>query len=262
MLSEFIQYLTEQIGQPYVWGGQHLKLTPDNYVRLIEKKEAGRGSYPDGTSYADAAIAFCKAKFDAGATVLYAYDCSGLGMYFLQNLKKIYKSDMNANRMMSKCELTETAPKKGYWVFRKDDNGTATHIGYMVDDDYLIEAKGRRYGVVTTKFRAKDWACWGIPDVFRDEIINPEPPTPPDPPVPPEPTKYMVYVVGRSVNVRKTDEMDANRNPIGKIMFTAHKGNRFHLIDISPDTGWYHIETYKGPGYISNREDLTCLITI
>ena len=90
----------------------------------------------------------------------------------------------------------------------------------------------------------------------------PEPPTPPDPPVPPEPTNYMVYVLGRSVNVRRTDELDANRKPVGKVMFTAHKGNKFKLIDISPDTGWYHIETHKGPGYISNREDLTCLITV
>lgn len=87
----------------------------------------------------------------------------------------------------------------------------------------------------------------------------PVPPTPPDPPVPPEPptpTKQMVYVVGRSVNVRDSDSKS------GKILFTAHKGNRFHLIDISPNTGWYHIETYKGPAYISNREDLTCLITV
>lgn len=261
MLSEFILYLSEQIGEPYVWGGQHTKLTPENYKEVIRKKEDGRGSYPDGETYEEAAIDFCKKKFDAGARVLYAYDCSGLGCYWLYNLMKIWKSDVNANTMMGRCELREDEPKRGWWVFRLDGK-RASHIGYMIDDEYLIEAKGRRYGVVKTKFRAKDWACWGIPDVFRDEIINPEPPTPPDPPVPPEPTKYMVYVVGRSVNVRKTDEMDANRNPIGKIMFTAHKGNRFHLIDISPDTGWYHIETYKGPGYISNREDLTCLVTI
>lgn len=90
----------------------------------------------------------------------------------------------------------------------------------------------------------------------------PDPPEPPEPPAPPEPTKYIVYVTGRSVNVRETDEMNSAGKPVGKILFTAHKGNRFNLIDISADTGWYHIETYKGPAYISNREDLTCLITI
>lgn len=30
MLKEFNDYLTDQIGQPYVWGGQHTKLTPEN----------------------------------------------------------------------------------------------------------------------------------------------------------------------------------------------------------------------------------------
>jgi hypothetical protein len=263
MLSDYIEYLKEQIGQPYLWGGQHTKLTPHNYVRVIEKKEAGRGCYSDGTSYAQAVVDFCKKKFDAGASVLYAYDCSGLGVYWLLSVARLWKADANANTMMHRCTDLDTAgpPAKGWWVFRLDGK-RASHIGYMIDNEYLIEAKGRKYGVVKTKWREKDWDCWGIPKIFEEEIRHPEPPdppTPPDPPVPPEPptpTKQMVYVIGRSVNVRDSDSKS------GKILFTAHKGNRFNLIDISPDTGWYHIETYKGEGYISNREDLTCLITV
>ncbi len=250
MLSEFVQYLVDQIGQPYVWGGQHLKLTPDNYIKTIEKKEAGRGGYPDGTSYADAAIAYCKKKFDAGATVLYAYDCSGLGMYFLQNLKKIYKSDMNANRMMSKCELTETAPKKGYWVFRVS-NGKATHIGYMVTDTELIESKGRKYGVTKTKFKSSAWSCWGIPECFKDEIIDP--PVPPVPPEPPTPTKQYVEVIGRSVRVRAKDGI------LSKTLFIAHKGKTFELIDIAP-SGWYHIMTTYPDAYITDKKKYTKLV--
>lgn len=100
---------------------------------------------------------------------------------------------------------------------------------------------------------------------YPDPPVPPTPPDPPEPPVPPtppEPTKYIVYVTGGSVNVRETDEMNSAEKPVGKILFTAHKGNKFSLIDISSDTGWYHIQTYKGPAYISNREDLTCLITV
>ena len=82
--------------------------------------------------------------------------------------------------------------------------------------------------------------------------VEPEPEPTPEPPV----VTYKVLVIGRSVNVRDSD------SKAGKVMFTAHKGNRFNLIDISSDTGWYHIETHKGPGYISNRADLTCLITV
>lgn len=30
-LSDFIDYLEKQVGQPYLWGGQHTKLTPCTY---------------------------------------------------------------------------------------------------------------------------------------------------------------------------------------------------------------------------------------
>lgn len=246
MVEAFIEYLKEQVGQPYVWGGQHTKLTPENYVTVIEKREAGRGKYPDGTTYADAAIAFCRAKFDEGATVLYAYDCSGLGCYWLYNLTRLYKCDVNANTMMHRCELREEPPKRGWWVFRLDGK-RASHIGYMVDDDYLVEAKGRKYGVVRTKFRTKDWACWGIPNVFAEEIEpQPEPPGP-------TPESF-VEVIGRSVNVRNSDSKK------GRILFTAHRGDRFPFVAVAP-SGWYEIETKKGQGFITNLPRYTRIVT-
>ena len=253
MLNEFIAYLNEQIGQPYLWGGQHLKLTPDNYEEVIHQREDGRGEYKDGTTYADAAIAFCEKKFAEGATELFAYDCSGLGMYWIENLQHIWPHDASANTMMGHCTELDSPepPEKGWWVFKTNSNGKATHIGYMIDNEYLIEAKGRKYGVVKTKWKESAWSCWGIPDIFYDEIVNPEP----DPPVPPEPpvTDKVVYVVAKSVFVRKGDGI------LSRIMFTAHKGNHFKLIDIAP-SGWYHIMTYKGEGYITNKEKYTKLV--
>ena len=241
MLSEFIAYLIEQVGQPYVWGGQHTRLTPKNYVRIIERKEAGRGGYPDGTSYAQAAIDFCKKKFDEGAMVLYAYDCSGLGCYWLCNLTHLYRCDVNANTMMHRTKLVSTPPKRGYWLF-KCDGSRATHIGYMVSDAELIEAKGRRYGVVVTKFRDKDWSCWGIPEVFENEIVDP-----------PVPTEEHVLVVGGSVNVRTSDSTK------GRILLTAHRGDELPYIDTAP-SGWYHVMTRKGEGYITNLAKYTKLV--
>lgn len=243
MINDFIAYLLSQIGQPYLWGGQHTKLTPENYIAVIEKKEAGRGKYPDGTTYAQAVFEFCKAKFDAGATVLYAYDCSGLGCWWLYNVTHLYKCDVNANTMMGRCELREEPPKRGWWVFRLDGK-RASHIGYMVDDEYLVEAKGRKYGVVKTKFRARDWACWGIPQVFADEL-QPQP----DPPVP----QKQVEVIGKSVNVRASDSTK------GKILFTAHRGDRFPFVAVAP-SGWYEINTKKGQGYITSLPRYTKLL--
>ena len=242
MIDEFIAYLKEQVGQPYLWGGQHTKLTPDNYMAVIEKHEAGRGKYPDGTTYAQAVEEFCAAKFGAGATVLYAYDCSGLGCWWLYNVTHLYKGDVNADTMMRRCDLRTDPPRRGWWVFRLNGN-RASHIGYMVDDQYLIEAKGRRYGVVKTKFNAKSWSCWGIPKVFSDEL---------EPGPEPTPTGEVVEVVGKSVNVRTSDSTK------GKILFTAHRGDRFPFVAVAP-SGWYEISTKKGQGYITNLPKYTKL---
>ena len=242
-VNGFIEYLKDQLGQPYLWGGQHTKLTPENYIRVIERKEAGRGKYPDGTSYAQAAIDFCKKKFDEGASVLYAYDCSGLGCYWLYNLTHLYKCDVNANTMMGRCQLYTEPPRRGWWVFRLDGS-RASHIGYMVNDEYLVEAKGRKYGVVKTKFRAKDWNCWGIPNIFSSDIRpSPEP----------EPSGSFVEVVGKSVNVRTADSTK------GRILFTAHKGDRFPFVSFAP-SGWYEIITKKGQGFITSLPQYTILM--
>ena len=236
-VNGFIEYLKAQVGEPYLWGGQHTRLTPENYVRIIERKEADRGGYTGGPSYADAAIDFCKKKFEKGAKVLYAYDCSGLGCYWLDNLTHLYRCDVNANTMMNRCELKTELPRKGWWVFRLNGK-RASHIGYMIDDEYLIEAKGRKYGVVKTRFREKDWACWGIPRVFENELT-------PTPEPEPEPPARQVEVLGKSVNVRNRDSKK------GKILFTAHRGDRFSFVAVAP-SGWYEIETKKGPGFITN----------
>lgn len=241
MLADFIEYLNNQLGEPYLWGGQHTRLTPENYVRVIEKHEAGRGGYKGGPTYAEAAIEYCRKRFDDGATVLYAYDCSGLGCWWLYNLMHLYKGDVNANTMMGRCKIVATAPKRGYWLFRTAGN-RATHIGYMVTDKELIEAGGRRVGVQKRAFREKDWSCWGIPLVFEDEIVDPDPVQ----------TDKYVLVVGGSVNVRNAP------NTAGRVICVVHRGDKLPYIDTAA-TGWYHVRSPKGDGYITNREKYTKL---
>lgn len=162
MLNEFIGYLKDQVGQPYVWGAQHLTLKKTDYENIISRKE-------EDATHENNAIKFCKKKFDAGAKILYAYDCSGLGMYWLQNKKKLYKTDMSAHNMMKTCEMVSGKPKKGYWVFRLKGS-KATHIGYMVNDEYVVHSKGRAYGVVIEKYSSSYWHAAGIPAIFKDYI--------------------------------------------------------------------------------------------
>ena len=162
MLNDFIDYLNAQVGQPYVWGGQHLVLNRANYETVIKARETSKTHEQD-------AIEFCKKKFKRGATELYGYDCSGLGMYFLQNLKKLFKGDLTADGMKSQCTIVSTKPKKGYWVFRMNGN-RAVHIGYMVSDCEVIHSKGREYGVVKEIYNSAAWGVVGIPKVFAKEI--------------------------------------------------------------------------------------------
>lgn len=239
MLNEFNLYLTEQLKQPYLWGGQHTKLTPDNYKAVIAKKESSEENRRRVEAY-------CEKMFAKGYTELFAYDCSGLGCWWLYNLKHLYKSDVNANTMMNRCELRTDPPGKGWWVFRKEGN-RAVHIGYMVDDQYLIEAKGRDYGVSKTKFKAKDWDCWGIPNVFKSEIE-------PSPEPQPVPTGDTVEVIGGSVNVRNAP------NKSGRIVMVAHRGDTFPLLGIAP-SGWYKIEAGgRNDAYITNLPRYTRLV--
>lgn len=254
MLNEFIEYLIAQIGQPYLWGGQHTKLTPETYEAIIHKKEDGRGKYADGQTYADASIAYCKKLFDRGAEVLYAYDCSGLGMYWIQNLHHIW-NDKTADSMMRCCAelICSEPPEKGWWVFKQDSRGKATHIGYMVDNEYLVEAKGRKYGVTKTKWREKDWSIWGIPSIFYDEIVNHEPePTPEPEPPKPEPKRY-VEVIGKSVRVRASDSI------LGRTQKIAHKGDLFLYLGVAP-SGWYQIEAGYDKSYITSKSKYTKLV--
>lgn len=246
MVEKFVEYLLSQEGQAYVWGGQHTKLTPSTYESVIDKKESKCTEKTDsnGNLYTDLAKEYCKEKFDAGTEVLYGYDCSGLGMYWLQNVMGLLKSDTNANGLMKKCTLSDEAPKAGWWVFRTS-NGRASHIGYMVSDTELVEAKGRAYGVAKTPFKASSWHCWGIPDLFASELKTPV--------ATPQETEYRVRIKGGSVHVRDTGSTK------GRKLGTARKGETYPLLG-EADTGWYEI-LYKGQtGYISNKPKYTEVI--
>ncbi len=125
----------------------------------------------------------------------------------------------------------------------------------MVGEKYTDESAYLREGdILVTRTKGHTLVILNDGDKAYDDDPEPEPEPEPTP-EPPVEWAYKVLVIGDRVNVRDSD------SKAGNILFTARKGNRFPLIDFAP-SGWYHIVTYKGDGYISNREDLTCLVTI
>ena len=173
LLSEFLDYLHEQLenGSIYVWGaqGQNHETISEGWIRRMETSERN----------ADRAIALWKKRKQEGkAEVLRAYDCSGLIMYFLQNLKGVYDYDMASNTIKGKCQKIEKAQLlPGDFVFRVYTSGAskgkAYHVGVVVDaEKNVIEAKGRDDGVVKRKLDAQSgyWNYYARPNCLKAEI--------------------------------------------------------------------------------------------
>ena len=91
------------------------------------------------------------------------FDCSGLGSHWFQK-EKVYSYDHTANAMYK-----ETVPipvdkrQPGDFVFGHFSEGKAGHVGYLEDNDMVVEAKGRDDGVVKRKYTEGDWTKVGRP---------------------------------------------------------------------------------------------------
>ncbi len=163
-LEAFIRYLEEQVAYHsiYVWGAQGQKNLTEAWIR---KRETS-------TENANRAVSFWKKQISAGyGDVLRAFDCSGLGMYYLQNLTGILSKDTTADGLYSRCRRIEKKDlRTGDFVFKVNAEGKATHIGYVVDRDLnVIEAQGRAYGVVKRPFSKGKWQAYGRPPFWAEE---------------------------------------------------------------------------------------------
>lgn len=174
-LNEFIAYLEEQVKNHsiYIWGAQGQKY-PTLNEEWIKKKESG-------SNETNALKTYRKAVAAGHEKDCRAFDCSGLGMYWLYNLKHLINGDKTAHGMMGLCTIIDKKHlKKGDWLFRVYTSGSkkgrAYHIGYMVTDEEFIEARGRAYGVVRRRLAdvGNYWNAFGRPRVFAEYIDTDE----------------------------------------------------------------------------------------
>lgn len=244
-LSEFISYLEEQIAHHsmYVWGGQGQtgdQIT-ERWIRRREQDTGGRIINGRYYPYADLAINFWKRQCEQGYhDVMSAYDCSGLLVHWLKDLKVIIPRDINANGLKGLCAKAN-APKRGYWVFKINEaSKRATHVGVFVSETEIIEAKGRVEGVVKSTYVPKQWNFIGIPSVIEFDD---------DPPV--EKKKY-VHPKGR-VCVR-----EGNGTSFKKIEPTATSDDLLpYLGQEESDPYWYKVEWSGRNGFITSKKKYT-----
>lgn len=168
--QEFLSYLMGEVanGSIYVLGGQGQQgsAITDNWIATREhgdEKNIAR----------DKALRDRNRSLGYGSTMR-AFDCSGLGMYWLQNVRKIFSSDMTANGMKGKCVMVSQADiKPGDWCF-KVSSGRATHIAFYIGDGMVIEARGRDYGVVVSHMSDR-FNAFGRLSIWKEDIEQSEP---------------------------------------------------------------------------------------
>lgn len=261
LLLEFIAYLLEMIAihSIYVWGGQG-QMTPtvcESWIRRCEQDTGGEKIDGKYRTHADIAVDFFKKQVEAGfGFVLRAFDCSGLVVYWLLKMGLI-DHDMTANGLYGLCKPT-TERRAGYWVFRIS-NGRATHIGVLIDENTVVHAKGRAYGVVKEEYSDSYWHAIGIPKMFDFSEPTPEPTPAPDPEPTPAHAKY-VRVRGKKT---RTVHIRTAPNKSGERIVTAHGGDTFRLLGIAEtEPHWYNIE-YNGrtDAWITNVSSYTEVVT-
>lgn len=156
-IDDFIAYLTSHLGDAYVWGAQGERV--DNRADLekwVRRKETSRRE-------TERALAYIK---KAAKTPLYAFDCSGLIIHWLRDIRGLINSDTNAQGLYRQCKqqgkLGAWQMQPGDFVFRYSFiKGKMGHIGVYVGNGMVIEAQGRDAGVVMRHLSYGGWTHQG-----------------------------------------------------------------------------------------------------
>lgn len=166
ILNAWLNYLDANIGRGvYVYGAQGQKATEVGDV------EAWIDRRSQTTEAAMRAWGYYQEKEAAiGAENIRFFDCSGLAMYFFQNLAGISENDASANTLYGGCEpVAREDLCPGDFVFI-DTNGRKSHVGYVGRNGKIIEARGSGYGVEANDFTKRPWTHFGRHKWLKDAI--------------------------------------------------------------------------------------------
>ena len=172
-ITELIDYLKSHVGDAYVWGaqGQNLSaMSPEELNTFIDRREENAANEKRVKTF----------LANANKHPLYAFDCSGLIMYWFQNIKGWSKTDKNAQSLWADCKergelKASTKLQVGDLLFRRNDS-KAYHVGVYIGDNWEIEAKGRDDGVVLHPVNRTYWTHWGRhPYLLVEDEPTPEP---------------------------------------------------------------------------------------
>lgn len=169
-LQDWLDYLMSRVGiDVYVWGGNgelYVNLLP----KIVEKEKADHTKDEALNNLDRLNTLLQKRLFDkVDIYTIRCEDCSGLGVKFLLD-NGIIKGDTNCNGLYN---LTKGQPVKldnveaGDFLFEGNDS-TKWHIGYAINDKYVIECQDHDKGVVKTRIVDRKWKYATRPNWYED----------------------------------------------------------------------------------------------
>lgn len=156
VIDKFITYLEKEClnHSCYLWGGQG-ESVKNSTIGFVMKAETSANNAKRVLSHVAGLV---NQGYITDDTKF--FDCSGLVTYYLIKLG-VLTSDTTANGIMTKCKkISKEDLKPGDFCFKVSDN-KANHVGVYVGDNYVIESKGRDYGVVKLHIASNNWNAFG-----------------------------------------------------------------------------------------------------
>lgn len=226
--DEFTAWIGAQVGCAYVWGAQGQRIRRDGTVHMRQRKVSD--DYEDWIRHREAsdinarrAIAGVRRRFLEGANEVTCYDCSGLIMAYIRDIKGYTTSDLSARGLFGIARekaIDELMP--GDLVFRHNGE-KIVHVGIYMGGGFTVDARGRDAGVIRQRL---DGALWNR---FASlEMLN-------EPGAGAEDEGMPAYgrCTGKSVHVR------SGAGGTYPILATAHRGDR--LLALPERDGWHRI---------------------
>lgn len=184
-----IKYAKSKVGCPYWFGTYGQKATAALY-------KAKKKQYPKYYTATDYPKQYGKRVYDCAGLIKAALWTSDVNATPKYNSKQDFGATGFYNRAKKKGAIKTFDKVEGQLVF-KGTAGTKTHVG-IYSGGYVYHAKGHKYGVVKTKFKATDWTYWAQCHLFA-EIKKPQPTPTPTPTPEPQPTPEPIK--GDTVNI-------------------------------------------------------------
>lgn len=155
-----VAYALAQLGKPY-WYGTFGQAAAEE---LYEEKKR---QYPR----------YYEKPFDAAAAGQKVHDCVGLIKGYLwcdtpEDAAPAYnrEQDVSANGMYGLCfasgNISDIPEEPGLLVFFNH------HVGVYIGNGEVVEARGRKYGVVKTRLADRPWEKWGVCPYIDYEMIE------------------------------------------------------------------------------------------